>query len=134
MKIWFLSGVRWAILGMMWSVERVEEARVEEETKPGRPDMEPRDRPEVSKVTQHIARRDRAGRGPILSAAAQGSSLPRPPPPLHQAPHQQSGQPESPQASPQTPSEAFMKTWREQLCDYSLNFALIQHSSPLRHD
>lgn len=51
MKIWFLPGVRWAILGMMWSVEHVEEARVEEETKSGRPDMEPRDRPEVSKVT-----------------------------------------------------------------------------------
>ena len=62
---------------------------------------------------------------------------------LHPAPHlirvsqpADQGDPGSKelQASPQTQSEAFTKTWREQLCDYSLNFALIQHSSPLRHD
>lgn len=33
-----------------------------------------------------------------------------------------------------TPSVVFLKKQPEQLNDYSLNFALIQHSSPLWHD
>lgn len=32
------------------------------------------------------------------------------------------------------PSVVFLKKQREQFNDYSLNFALIQHSSPLWHD
>lgn len=98
---------------------------------------EPRAGRDLSKVTQEVGNRSR--KRPVLAAAAaHGSPCRRHPDPLkHQMPQpsvQHSSRSEELQASPQTLKKSFMKKWREQLCDYSLNFALIQHCSPLRHD